>query len=651
MPLASDIEAKDGKWFTRRILPYRTQDNRVAGIVITFTDITQQRKDKLAVTAAQMESERANMGKSRFLAAASHDLRQPLQTLTLLNSLLVKVAEGEKAQSLLKRMDETTNAMGSILDTLLDINQLDAGMMNPVMENFAINTLLQKLSKEFADIAKARGLSLRMVPCSLYVRTDPKILEQMIRNLLSNALKYTKKGGVLLGCRRHKNSLSIEIWDSGLGIAKAELAAIFDEYHQVDNAARERSRGLGLGLTIVQRLADLLGHRIAVRSSHGKGSVFAIITEICNPPTHVLDIPAEITLPHDATAAARLTGNILVIDDDPDIRQLLAMFLQAEGHHAAAADSGEAALALVTTGAITPDLVIIDYNLPDCINGLQIVAQLQAMLQKKLAVIVCTGDISTGTLQNIALHNYVRMSKPMRLSEMNDVIQRLLSTQQATATPKPPVISHHAPPSKQTIFIIDDDSEIRSALQSIFETNGQKVETYADSESFINAGLGHENACLLVDAYLPGMSGLELLHKLAAEKSSMPAIMITGRGDIKMAVEAIKAGAFDFIEKPISAEDLALCVNRAFAQSKDLGAMRAKYSLAAEQIALLTPRQLQIMERVLSGQANKNIAMDLGISQRTVENHRAAIMEKTKTKSLPALARLAMLAAENSSSA
>ena len=187
-PIERDVETKNGEWFSRRILPYRTHDDSVAGVVITFTDITQRRKTKLALGAAQELAERANAAKSRFMAAASHDLRQPLQTLTLLNALLVKITGGAQAQKLLHKMDETTNSMGEILSTLLDINQIEAGVVKPEMQSFAINGLLQKLAEEFAFIADSRGLTLHAVPCSLSVHTDPKLLEQILRNLLSNAL-------------------------------------------------------------------------------------------------------------------------------------------------------------------------------------------------------------------------------------------------------------------------------------------------------------------------------------------------------------------------------------------------------------------------------------------------------------------------------
>ena len=218
----------------------------------------------------------ANVAKSRFLAAASYDLRQPLQTLALLQGLLSKMVEGDEAKKLVTRLDQTLGAISGMLNTLLDLNQIEAGTVRTETVSFPINDLLSRMRDEFGYHAQAKGLVMRVVPCSQFIHSDPHLLEQMVRNLLSNALKYTEQGKVLLGCRRHGDVLNIEVGDTGIGIPTGELHAIFEEYHQIDNDARERSRGLGLGLSIVQRLGNMLGHRISVRSLPGSGSLFRV---------------------------------------------------------------------------------------------------------------------------------------------------------------------------------------------------------------------------------------------------------------------------------------------------------------------------------------------------------------------------------------
>lgn len=645
-PVEREIEAHNGAWYMRRILPYRTQDGAVEGVVITFVDITERRHASDTLVAANRQAQLANVAKSRFLAAASHDLRQPLQTLVLLQGLLAKTVEGEKAQKLVARLDETVNVMSSMLNTLLDINQIDAGAVHAETVSFPVNDLFDRLRDEFTYHAQAQGLTLRVVPCSLSIISDPRLLEQMIRNLLSNALKYTRHGKVLLGCRRHKKMLSIEIWDTGVGIPENEFQAIFDEYHQLDNTARERSRGLGLGLSIVRRLGNLLGYRVSVRSTLGKGSTFAI--EVTFPPR---EKAAQIEQLESGTGAGivggvRRTGEILVIEDDPEVRDLLELLLKDEGYRATAAEDGISALELVAHGTVQPDLILADYNLPNGMNGLEVTAKLRERLYRQIPVIILTGDISTGTLREIVLKNCVRLNKPVKLAELTQVIQRLLPQPKAAAqAPVPHPAEEDAHPDEPVIFVVDDDSHIRDGIRSVLEEAGRFVKTYPTGEAFLEAYHPGRDACLLVDAYLPGMNGLELLQRLNEMGQRPPSIMITGFGDVPMAVQAMKAGALDFIEKPIGRTELLASVTHALERSTDAAKLSAWRQAAANRIAKLSARQRAIMDMVLAGQPSKNIAADLGISQRTVESHRATIMQKTGSKSLPALARLALAAA------
>ncbi len=644
-PVEREIEAHNGAWYMRRILPYRTQDGEVEGVVITFVDITERRHVSDTLEAANRQAQLANVAKSRFLAAASHDLRQPLQTLVLLQGLLAKTVEGEKAQKLVARLDETVNVMSSMLNTLLDINQIDAGAVRAETVTFPVNDLLERLRDEFAYHAQAQGLSLRVVPCGLSIHSDPRLLEQMIRNLLSNALKYTRHGKVLLGCRRHKAMLSIEVWDTGVGIPESEFQAIFDEYHQLDNTARERSRGLGLGLSIVRRLGNLMGYRVSVRSQLGKGSVFAI--EVSSPPSEKLALLEDDQ--HGATAenvqGIRRTGEILVIEDDPEVRDLLELLLKDEGYRATAAADGISALELVAHGTVQPDLILADYNLPNGMNGLQVTAKLRERLYRQIPVIILTGDISTSTLREITLGNCMRLNKPVKLAELTQIIQKLLPQPRAEAHAHVPHADEEdGHPDEPIIFVVDDDSHIREGMRSVLEEGGRFVKTYATGEAFLEAYRPGREACLLVDAYLPGMNGLELLQRLNDSGNRPPSIMITGFGDVPIAVQAMKAGALDFIEKPVGRAALLASVTRALERSTDASKLSAWRQAAANRIARLTPRQRTIMDMVLTGQPSKNIALDLGISQRTVESHRAAIMHKTGSKSLPALARLALAA-------
>jgi two-component system CheB/CheR fusion protein len=416
-PIEREIEGQGGAWFIRRILPYRTRDKKTEGVVITFADVTERRSTRDALSEAKRQAETASTAKSRFLAAASHDLRQPLQTLALLHALLAKKVTGEKEQKLIGRVDDALGAMTSMLNTLLDINQIEVGAVKVETAEFPIRDILDRLRGELTYHAQSAGLTLNVMPCGLSILSDRRLLEQIVRNLLSNALKYTKRGRVLVGCRRRPGKLRIEIWDTGLGIPTSELEAIFDEYHQVDNPARERSRGLGLGLSIVKSLGDLLGHQIRVRSLPGKGSVFSVEAPIASDGVTAQALQGPGISPMAAGGPAKRVGAILIIEDDPEVREHLELYLKDEGYDAWSAIDGPAALAMLVDAKRPPDLVLADYNLPNGLTGVEVSQSLRRQLNLEIPFIILTGDISTQALRDIALHDCVQLNKPANRSD------------------------------------------------------------------------------------------------------------------------------------------------------------------------------------------------------------------------------------------
>ena len=586
VPLEKEIETASSAWYARRILPYRAHDGSVEGVVITFSDVTERKHDATAL-----------------------DLR----------------------------FGETLGALSGMLNSLLDLNQIESGALQVSRLTFPINDILERLTAEFSHQAQAAGLTLRKIRTSLWTDSDPRLLEQMIRNLLANALKYTKHGRVIMGCRRRGGSVLIEIWDSGVGIPESQLKAIFEEYHQVNNPGRDRSLGLGLGLSIVQRLGNLLQHPVNVQSRPGKGSVFSIeVTRRDSPPALLAEGAVNALQPVTPT---QKTGAILLVEDDPDLRELLTQALVAEGHTVVAAVDGPQALERVAAGSIRPDLILTDFNLPGGMNGLELAAKVRHALNASVAAAILTGDISSATLRNIAHDNCVHLSKPVKLTELNTLIQVFLS--QPVAAPR----AESADTGARLVYVVDDDRGVREAICSVLEDAGLAVEAFGTAEAFLEAYHQGQEACLLVDAYLPGMNGLDLMQQLVARGHRLPTTMITGHGDIAIAVEAMKAGAIEFIEKPIAGPELLTAVTRALDLARDATSSIAWHADARAQITTLTNRQREIMDLILAGHPNKNIAADLGISQRTVENHRASIMKKTGAKSLPALARLAVAAA------
>ena len=601
-------------------------------ILVSLDDVTDAKAKAEALAAAKEEAERANLAKSRFLAAASHDLRQPLQTMSLLQGIFADDASDPATSKLIKRLDNTVVAMSGLLDKLLDINQLEAGVVQPKLSDFSINDLLQQLHGEFEIHALNEGLKLRVVPCSLTVRSDPRLLEQILRNMIANATKYTSRGKVLLGCRRRGSRLSIEVWDTGTGIPETELSAIFKEFHQLETHAGKRAKGLGLGLAIVQRLGELLEAPISVRSRVGRGSVFAV--EV--PVVHALaPVPAlEPSGSSRGDGIPRLSPGcsqaILIVEDDAEVRDTLKLLFDRRGFCAFAARDGDQALAVAANCGMSLDLIVADYNLPG-LNGLKVIAKIEEALARKISAILLTGDISAATLLEIAEQHHVHLYKPVDARSLMRHVTGILDTaNQKAAGP--------------TVFIVDDDPEIRTAMRDLAERQGYRAEIFADGASFLKAYTPDRSGCLLVDARMPGLGGLDLIKRVTEMQSSLPVIMITAYGDIAMAVTAMKAGAFDFLQKPVRPNELLDSIKDALNYSGRSPEQSADRRIAAAKIESLTSRQREILEKVLAGSASKNIAADLQISQRTVDNHRAAIMRKVGAKSLSALIRVALAA-------
>lgn len=629
-----EISAPEGAWFQRRISPYRTHGDKVEGVVITFVDITDRRRVSAALEAARREAEQSNRGKSRFLAVASHDLRQPLQSLKLIQEMLLQGAQEESARELIVRFGQLLQSMSDMLNTLLDINQIESGATQTNACAFPVAEMFERLTAEFQPLAQAQGLDLRVVPSAAVVNSDPHLLEAMVRNLLANALKYTPRGRILIGCRQAGEAIRIEVWDTGIGIAADQLPQVFDAFHQVDNPARERERGFGLGLTIVRELGQLLGHAVAVRSWPGKGSVFSVTVQ--RGRAQQLPPAGHSAADYLAPAAARSPCAIVLVEDDPDVLDLLDRLLDGAGHTVITARDGPKALAMVGEGAIRPDIVLTDYNLPGGMTGIELLEGIRSSLQQSVPCIVLTGDISKEALAEIELADCIMLSKPVSAHALHAAIADLAPAE--TPRRRKGVLQVLAP-SPRTICLVEANSDHRNAIRSVLEHDDRLVAVYSSAEAFVENHRAGQDECLIVDTDLPGMSGLELIEHLRAQGDALPAILIAGSGDVAMAVRAMRSGASDFIERPVSRGDLIESIDRAIAQAASTPVQGASPGATDDRLAALTTRQRAVLDMVLAGQPSKNIAADLGISQRTVESHRAQIMHRLGVRTIPDLVR------------
>ncbi|HLO76828.1 MAG TPA: PAS domain S-box protein, partial [Magnetospirillum sp.] len=347
----------------------RDDTGRVQFYFAFMHDNTDQQLFEDELFDAKEAAEAANGAKTRFLAAASHDLRQPMQALAMFVAVLAgRSMDGDQA-ALVARIQDSVTALDGLLNSLLDVSKLEAGLVVPHQADFSVASMMDRLAAEFEPLCAAAGLRLTVVPTKVVVRSDPALLERILRNLLNNAVRYTKTGRVLFGCRRVGTAVRFEVCDTGIGIPQSEIKNIFREFHQVGNLGRDRRQGLGLGLAIVERLANLLGHPISVRSEEGRGSVFGVqVQRAVKAPAAVAPCQLQLGL-------ARQGASILVIDDEPDVRESLELLLESWGHVVLSAASADDAFRRLQSWGRMPELVIADYRLQNGDTGGQAIAR------------------------------------------------------------------------------------------------------------------------------------------------------------------------------------------------------------------------------------------------------------------------------------
>lgn len=410
-------------------------------------DITQHKAIEAALKSARDDAERANAAKSSFMAAASHDLRQPLHGLRLLLTALEHATTGEARQQILTSMHHGIESMASVLSALLDISELEAGQIEPRFEPFRAGDLLGRLAGLATPWARDKDLSLRWVPSGAMIRSDPDLLARIVENFLANAVQYSEQGRILLGCRRRGDQLWIEVWDSGIGMAEADLAEIFLEFRQLDNVQRNRSKGLGLGLAIVERTARLLDHPIEVQSWEGQGSRFAVAVPLASPPAEALsdshDNAGATNQGEDAgpvgsaTTADRIALSVLLIEDDPDVLRASKLILEGWGAIVATAASAEEAKAWSRSRLTPPDVIIADYWLPNSGSGGALVADLQHHWDSPIPALIVTGDTSPATRDALGEKGLTVLYKPVDPGALRQALGTLANPDRSFAGAAP----------------------------------------------------------------------------------------------------------------------------------------------------------------------------------------------------------------------
>lgn len=380
-------------------------------IQVILRDITERKRAESILREAKENAERANASKSRFLAAASHDLRQPTQALNLfVHSLARKTEDNPEIQELVRNIRMSGEVMSGLLDALLDISKLDAGIVEPELDEFSVAVILDNLWMTFSGSVRDKPVELRVISSSARVRSDPALLESIVGNYISNAVRYTETGRILLGCRRHNGLLRIEVWDTGPGIAEDQQAQIYEEFYQLDNPARDRSRGLGLGLAIVERTARLLGHEIGLRSKPGRGSMFWVEVPLLVGRSPLID---PVTYADDFSDLPE-GGNIVVIDDDEIVLEALRQMLSGAGFDVVAVPDAGSALAQVRATGSTPDLIVADHRLENAETGIRAIKRIQDDLGTQIPGIIVTGDTGPDRLREAKEGGHLLLHKPVR---------------------------------------------------------------------------------------------------------------------------------------------------------------------------------------------------------------------------------------------
>ncbi|HEU0220484.1 MAG TPA: ATP-binding protein, partial [Gallionella sp.] len=356
----------------------------------------------LALRERKEEAERASHDKSRFLAVASHDLRQPLHALGLYVAELQRKMSGTKQQRLVEQIEHSVEALSTLLNALLDISKLDAGVVIPQMRTCSVDAMLKRIAADYQMLADVKNIRLVIRPCTGYVTSDPLLLERILGNLVSNAIRYTyQNGSVLVACRRRGHFLHIEVRDNGVGISKADQGNIFREFFQLTQPQLDTSKGLGLGLAIVDRLVRLLGHRIELRSTPGKGSVFTLEVQIANHSGKT-SVAAVVQAQHDSVLEAEISPlawkRLLVVDDDAAVLSGTASILASWGCQVSAAASVAQVEQLMRNG-VEWDFIVSDYQLENDTNGIEVVDLVRQHQNQQIPCILITGNTSPAVLE------------------------------------------------------------------------------------------------------------------------------------------------------------------------------------------------------------------------------------------------------------
>ncbi len=389
-------------------------------------ELESRREIELALKQAKQQADEANAGKTRFLAAASHDLRQPLNSAVLFLESMDDRGVRPDDLALLQRARVALSSLNNLLGTLLDVARLDSGGMLPQIADFPVAALLDRIVPEFVGVARSAGIELRFIPCRAWVRTDVHLLETVLRNFVSNAIRYTPTGRVLVGCRRFRAGLMIGVYDSGVGIESQHLQAIFEPYYQVPQERRRGNGGIGLGLSIVSRISNLLGLERRIRSVPGKGSLFGVIVPYGEPQGATGAQPHRARGAHAYELEAHSRPlSIAVIDDSAEHLTGIKLILEKWGHRVVTAGAAVDAVLQLIAADLEPDLIVSDYHLGAHDKGDDAIREVQREFDRESKALIMTSDPDPGLRKRLEARGFTVLAKPLNLAKLRAMIERV----------------------------------------------------------------------------------------------------------------------------------------------------------------------------------------------------------------------------------
>ncbi|MCL7943310.1 NahK/ErcS family hybrid sensor histidine kinase/response regulator [Marinobacter sp. ATCH36] len=405
----------------------RRVKERTAALTGLNNQLRQEISERAAVESrlrdAKMDAERANLSKTKFLAAVSHDLLQPLNAARLFTSALLEHSFGPKAEGLVRSVSTSLDDVENLLGTLVDISKLDAGVIKPDIMAFDLRDLLNNIAREFRQMALAEGLILDFVPSSAVVESDSQLLARILRNFLTNAIRYTGAGRILLGCRRQSDHVLLQVWDTGPGIPQDKLTEIFQEFKRIRPVGSQPDKGLGLGLAIVDKISRMLGHEVTVSSVEGKGSVFSVRVPVgrLQPKRRAQDENRIIS--NDSGLGG---SRIWVIDNDHAICQGMQTLLEGWDCQVVSAVSLEDLECKLDPATSPVDLILADYHLDNDENGVDVVANINGRRHCPAPVVMITANYTNELKQHIRELGYVLMNKPVKPLKLRSALNHLL---------------------------------------------------------------------------------------------------------------------------------------------------------------------------------------------------------------------------------